>query len=316
MKNWFWVLLGLLAFYLAGRIFLLVFASIILAVLLRGIVDWLARHTPLGKVASAILIFMILAALMTIGIILMPGIVSQFSRSTEVINVSVQRLERTVRGSELGNYIYLQASRNTSELLSAATSFFSGVLGFFADTLIVLAMGIYLAIDPRVYVENGIKLFRKKDRKRMQATLSEIGRSLRGWLLGRFLVMVIDGVGVTIALWILGIPLAVPFGILAGLLAFIPNLGPILSAVPALLVAYSIRPDLAIYTALAYMAVQFVENYLLGPLIDRMTVSLPPAFTIAFQLLASLLFGFLGLFLATPMAVAATILIKNLYVKD
>jgi predicted PurR-regulated permease PerM len=137
--------------------------------------------------------------------------------------------------------------------------------------------------------------------------------TLRRWLLGRFLLMISNGIITSVGLWIMGIPLALTLGIIAGLLNFIPNLGPIIASIPAILIALLQSPADALKVAIFYLAVQAVDGYLFTPLVQKWTVSLPPAITILSQVLLGILTGTLGVLLATPLAATAVVVIKVTY---
>ena len=128
--------------------------------------------------------------------------------------------------------------------------------------------------------------------------------------------MIIIGVLTAVGLWLLGVPLALTLGLLAALLTFIPNIGPILAVVPAALLALLQSPTRALYVVLLYLGIQTVESYLLTPLMQKRTVSLPPALTIFAQVLMGILVGRIGLVLATPLTAALFVLVKMLYVED
>jgi predicted PurR-regulated permease PerM len=117
-------------------------------------------------------------------------------------------------------------------------------------------------------------------------------------------------------LWLLGIPLAFSLGVLASLLTFIPNIGPVLAALPALLLAFVDSPTRALYVALLYLGVQAVESYGITPFIERETVSLPPAVTLATQLALGLLAGFAGVIVAAPLAAVGVVLVQTFYIQD
>lgn len=146
--------------------------------------------------------------------------------------------------------------------------------------------------------------------------MSEIGRTLGQWLMGKLLSMLIVGVLTATGLALLQVPLALLLGIVAGLLDFIPYVGPIMAGVPAVLIAFSEGPQLALYVLLLFAALQLAEGYLLLPLIERRTVALPPALTIGAQVLLGALFGFAGVALATPITAVLTVAIAMLYVED
>ena len=135
-------------------------------------------------------------------------------------------------------------------------------------------------------------------------------------MIGRVISMVVVGLAIGIGLWLLGVPLALALGSIAFLLDFIPFIGPLVAAVPALLVAFAISPTLAASVALLYGGVQLVEGYVLTPLIEQRSVRLPPALTIAAQVFFGVVTGALGVLFATPLTAAAVTLVQKLYVED
>lgn len=202
------------------------------------------------------------------------------------------------------------------DVLAKATGVVSNTLGALANVLIVLVFGIYLAADPEVYLGGLARLFPKGRRARVREVLLAVGSTLRWWLIGKFLSMVVIGVLTAIGLWLLGVPMAVTLALIAALLTFIPNIGPILAVVPAALLALLQSPMQVVYVCLLYFGIQTFESYLLTPLVQRRTVSLPPGLTIFAQVLAAVLLGGLALALATPMAAALVVLVRMLYLED
>jgi len=145
--------------------------------------------------------------------------------------------------------------------------------------------------------------------------LDKLRDVLRGWLLAQLGSMAVIGVLTALGLWALGIPLVVALGLLAALLTFIPNLGPIMSAIPAVVLALAADPITAVWVALLYIGVQLVEGNVTTPLIQQQTIDLPPALTIVMQFLLGVLFGLMGLALAVPVTAVGITLVQTLYVK-
>ncbi len=150
----------------------------------------------------------------------------------------------------------------------------------------------------------------------MNEVLESVGETLRRWLVGRAILMVVNGVFTALGLWLLGIPLALTLGTIAGLLNFVPNIGPIIAGVPAVLIAWTLGPVPALYVLLLYIFLQSLDGYVLTPLIQQRTVALAPALTITAQLLFGALAGTMGLLLATPLTAATLVLIRKLYLED
>jgi len=201
-------------------------------------------------------------------------------------------------------------------VLSGLTGLASSTFGALIDAAVVAVVAVYLASEPSLYA-NGLKhLLPFGYRRRASEVLAVLDQALGRWLIGRLLLMVVNGVLTAIALWAFGVPLALTLGVIAGVLNFIPNVGPLIAAVPAVLIALTEGPSLAVYTAGIYLVVQMVDGYVLTPLVDRRSVELPPVLTISAQVLLGTLFGFVGLLVASPLTATAMILVKMLYIEN
>lgn len=194
--------------------------------------------------------------------------------------------------------------------------FISSTISVFAGLVLILVLSIYIGADPDTYHDGLMKLFPRPWRKRAGEVLTAISIALRKWLVTQLIAMVVIGVVSTVVLLILGVNAAVPLGVIAGLLEFIPTVGPILSALPAIAMGFVESPEKALAVLIAYIAIQQMENYLLIPFLMREGVDLPPALTIIAQALMALIFGFLGLLCAVPALAATMVAVKMLYVQD
>jgi predicted PurR-regulated permease PerM len=194
--------------------------------------------------------------------------------------------------------------------------FLSSTVAVFAGILLVIFMAIYIAADPKMYRGGLMHLFVPRHRERAGEVLSAIASVLRRWLVTQLIAMVTIGVVTTIVLSVLNVKAAVALGVIAGLLEFVPTVGPILSAVPAVAMGFLDSPEKALTVAIAYVAIQFVENHLLIPLLMKGGVNVPPVLTILSQALMAILFGFLGLMCAVPLLAAVMVMVKMLYVED
>jgi predicted PurR-regulated permease PerM len=178
----------------------------------------------------------------------------------------------------------------------------------FSYLLVALFVGIFGAANPALYLDGIVGLTPPRHRDRMRELLAEIGHTLRRWLLGQFMAMVLIGVSTTIVLWLFGVPLAIVTGLIVGLLGFVPYLGPIIGVIPVAIVAGPEGATTLLWVLLAYTGVQMVEGYGLTPLIFEHTVYLPPVFTIITQILLGAVLGVKGIILATPLAAVALVL--------
>ena len=194
--------------------------------------------------------------------------------------------------------------------------FVSSTISVVAGLVLILVLSIYVGADPDTYHDGLMLLFPRPWRKRGGEVLTAISLSLRKWLVTQLIAMVVIGVVSTVVLLILGVNAAVPLGVIAGLLEFVPTVGPILSALPAVAMGFVDSPEKALAVVIAYVAIQQMENYLLIPFLMREGVNLPPALTIIAQALMALIFGFLGLLCAVPALAATMVAVKMLYVQD
>jgi predicted PurR-regulated permease PerM len=193
--------------------------------------------------------------------------------------------------------------------------FLSQTVAVFAGILLIIFMAIYIAAEPSLYHRGLMHLFPHRARDRAGEVLSAIATVLRKWLVTQLIAMVAIGAVTTVSLLILDVKAAFALGLIAGLLEFIPTVGPILSAVPAIAMAFLDSPEKALTVVALYVGIQFLENHLLIPMLMKGGVDVPPVLTILGQALFTLLFGFLGLMVAVPVLAAVMVVVKMLYVE-
>jgi predicted PurR-regulated permease PerM len=193
--------------------------------------------------------------------------------------------------------------------------FLSQTIAVFTGIILIIFIAIYIAADPGTYHRGMMHLFPHKMRTRAGEVLSAIATVLRKWLVTQLIAMAVIGTVTTIGLLILDVKAAFALGLIAGLMEFIPTIGPIISAVPAIAMAFLDSPEKALAVAALYMGIQFLENHLLIPMLMKGGVDVPPVLTILSQALFTLLFGFLGLMVAVPALAATMVAVKMLYVE-
>lgn len=303
-----------------GAVLLLAFGGVLVAVLLDGLAGWTARHTGLRR---GLALAGVGAGLVATGVglvaVLGPRVTAEFGELGGTLTGGATQIREylaTQWWAEpiLGELTEAQAdgTRYAARMLGA----FSTVLGGVLNVVVILFLGVYLAVDPVLYRRGVLHLVDKRHRARTSKLLTQAGAALRGWLKGQFIAMAIVGSLTTVGLMILGVPLALALGVIAFAFSFVPYIGPIASFVPALLVAFIQSPQLALYTAILYLVVQFVESYLVTPLVQQRIVSLPPGVLIVFQVLLGAMAGILGVALAVPVAVVTLVAVQMLYVED
>jgi predicted PurR-regulated permease PerM len=262
----------------------------------------------------------IIAAAVGTGYFLAPRVSEQLNQLVTQLPAAFHRFLAPVEQTHWGNILLRAFEPSTA---GASPGMVRGIFGVASSTVDVIAaliivafIGLYPAIDPATYLAGCLRLVPRARRERMRTVAQEVGRTLRWWLAGRILSMALIAIMALIGLWLLGVQLAFTLGLLAGLLAFIPYIGSISSAIPAILVALTQDSRLALYVVVLYVGVHLVEGYVLVPLMQKRMVHLPPALTLAAQALLGALFGILGLALATPLAAASVTAIRLLYIED
>jgi predicted PurR-regulated permease PerM len=189
-------------------------------------------------------------------------------------------------------------------------------LAVMAGIVLVIFLAIYIAIDPSTYRRGFLHLIPANSREQTDEILGAIAMTLRKWLVTQLIAMIVIGAVTTAVLMILKVRAAVPLGILAGLLEFVPTIGPILSSVPAIAMGFVDSPEKAVAVAIAYVGIQFIENHLLIPILMKEGVNIPPALTIVMQALMAIVFGVLGLLVAVPLLAAVMITVRILTKHD
>jgi predicted PurR-regulated permease PerM len=316
-------ILLLAAVYVAADALLLVFACILFAIFLYKLTGALRKRVPLSHTwALTAVVAVLLAVFVGGGSLMAPQISEQAAQLAKAVPQSLERMRAMLESHEWLSFLVKQLpspeqiSQHMARMVPNAGLFFAGIVGALGNVAIIIFVGIYFAAAPRQYLRGLIKLVPQKKRARADEVLHTIGDELGRWLLGKFISMVLVGIITTIGLTMLGVPLALILGIIAGLLDFIPYLGPIIAGVPAVLIAMTIDPQLALYTIALFTIVQLVEGYLLQPLIEARAVALAPALVIIMQLAFGAFFGLAGVALATPLTAVLAVLVGMLYIED
>ncbi len=310
------------AYYLPPvvSILLLFFAGTVLGVALDGIVSAADRFLPggrgIGVIAMVVLVALALAGLLALivppVVVQGPGLARSLPAAWEMF---LQRLESHALLEPLEAQFGDPAQWiEGSGLLGRLSDVISGTFDILFNAFVIVFIGIYLAIAPERYVHVALYPVQPQYRDEMRALLAELGRELRYWLMGRVVAMATVGVATGIGLGLLGIEMAFTLALIAGLLTFVPYLGPILALVPALLIAFAESTYLAGSVAVLYAVIQTLEGYVVTPLIHQRVSAIPPALLLTVQLLGGVFGGMLGVLMAAPLAVVAATVFRLLYV--
>ena len=306
---------------IAADVLLVFFGGLLLAVFLRGLAELVNSWTRLPvRIALALILFAMAVLLGAGSWFLAAELSSQLDQLGSNLLQIGQRLEehlrREVWGRQLLALLWQAGASADGGIAIRVAQIFSTSLGAAVNVFIVLFIGIYVAVNPNWYIQGLMQLIPPAGRHEAREILAAIGHTLRWWLFGRAVGMTVVGIATTLGLWWLDMPLALGLGLIAAALDFIPVIGPILAAVPAVVVAFGSNLTQATYVVMLYLAVQFLEGYVLTPLIEQRSVRLPPALTIGAQVLFGVLTGALGVVFATPFTAVLAVLIKRLYVED
>jgi len=342
-----YVILKLLWF--ANEIVIVAFLGTLFGVAVAAGVDRLERFRISRGFGAAFVVISFLMVVYALGSFVAPTIAQQGHELKQRLPDAVERFEGWLNernpalvSSLLGadttqaaDTAHAAAPNDTTQLHAAPSSrlrenlgkklagsahylfpFLTSTVEMFAGLLLILMMSLYIGADPVTYRNGILHLFPKRKRERIGEVLAAMATQLRKWLVTQLIAMLVIGSVSAIALLILDVKAPFALGVIAGLLEFVPTVGPILSAVPAIAMGFLDSPEKALYVGLAYLVIQQLEGHLLIPLLMKGGMDLPPVLTIVTQGLMALLFGFLGLMIAVPLLAAVIVPVKMLYVED
>ncbi len=327
-------LIGFLAFAVSlyilwqiRQVLLLIFASVVFAVVLNRVVKWLQQRGAKRGIAIAITVITLLVILVCLIAVIGPSFAQQLEQLISLVPTLFQRLrnwfnslqtwvpEQYLNLRNLGDVIP-RVQPLVTRLLGNAYTWFSDLLAIIINVLLVIILSIMLLANPAPYRRGLILLFPAFYRRRADEILSECETNLVGWMTATLINMAAIATVSFIGLLILGVPLALANALLAGLLEFIPNIGPILSVIPPMAVAVLDAPWKAVAVFILYLLIQQFEAYVLVPIVMRQQVSLLPAFTLLSVVIFGTFFGFLGVFLSVPLVIVSKIWLNEVLIKD
>lgn len=307
------ILVALVA--LLAQPILLILAAVVFAAGLDGGTRLLGRVLPIGRGwRLAIVLLAILAFLASVFISAGNQLVAQAATLQDTIILQIDRLLAWARANGVTN-----ADFDPAQLLQYAlgsvgrvTAAVSGLVGGLSALFLIFVLGIYLAVEPRLY-ERGVGwLMPQSERAHFYEVTAAMGKTLRRLMAGRILGMLVEGIATWALLAIYGIPMATLLGVLTGLLVFIPNIGALISGILMVLVGFSVSVDAGLYCLIVYFVVQTVDGNIIVPMVAKRTVDLAPALVLGAQILFGALFGIFGLALADPIiAMIKVFLEKN-----
>ncbi len=318
----------------------LAFLGVLFGLALGSGVDRLQRWRVPRGLGAFLIVLGVLGVFTGLGAVTAPRIGSQLREVREQVPEAIRGIERWAERRQAGAMELLENPAKPGDARPTQTdrgapakireglvqqaakvggsffAVFSSSLAVLASLILVLAVAVYVSVDPSLYHAGLMHLFPHGSRKRAGEVLSAIATTLRRWLVSQLIAMLVIGVVTTLVLLLLGVRGAVALGIIAGVLEFVPFVGPILSAVPAIAMALLDGPEKAAWAVVAYTLIQQAENHVLIPLLMKEGIDIPPVLTILVQAAFAIVLGFLGLLVAVPLLGALMVPIKMLYVED
>jgi len=227
----------------------------------------------------------------------------------------VEQAKDQLNQSDAGQKVLEQLSGKSSQKLSSSVKkFFSSTFGVLGDLYVILFLGIFFTAGPKVYKNGIISLIPPKGKEEGSSVMDELAHNLKSWLKGKIFSMAVVAILTAIGLSIIGIPMVFALAIIAGILNFIPNFGPIIAMIPAVLIGLSQGMNTGLIVAGLYIFIQVLESNFITPTVQKKLVSIPPAMIIIGQLIVGSLTGYLGIILATPVVLIIMVLVKELYI--
>jgi predicted PurR-regulated permease PerM len=329
-SQWLTLIILLVCLYIFWQIrfiLLLTFAAVVFAVVLNRAVMFLQQWVASRIAAVAITMSGILLVVGVFGVIIVPPFARQLQ---ELINLTPQVLDRVQQWLQnldsigpialenfqgIESFVSQLRNLDLQMLFNRFFTLFSNTLSLTLNLLLVMVVTLMMLLNPRPYRQLFIKVFPSSIRHQVDHVLDDCEAAIAGWSIGISFNMMVIALLSMIGLWILGIPLALANGLLAGLLAFIPNMGPVISVIPPVAIALLESPWKAIAVVVLYIIIQQLESNLLTPLVMKKQVSLLPAVTLLAQVIFALFFGFLGLFLALPLTLTIQQWLNEFWIK-
>ncbi|MFT3781985.1 MAG: AI-2E family transporter [Nibricoccus sp.] len=312
----FTLLVLAIIFWRIRDVLMVTFGGIIGAIILRALAQPLAKRTRLSEAWSVIITVLLITVILCLfGWFFGNQTATELGEMQTLLPKAWDKLKEALQTSS-GGRLFLNAVDHASgdaKFLTGVGFAASAMLGGLGEASLVIFLSVYFALSPSEYTEGFLSLLPPAQRERMDNALSDACAALRKWLIAQLWAMLIVGLLVGISLATLRMPLALVLGVLAGLLEFIPLVGPVLFTIPALLVASTQSVSTVWYVLIVYVGVQLLESNVITPILQRWAVRLPPAVTLLSVVIGGMLLGPTGVIYGIPLTVAGLAMLKYLY---
>ncbi len=306
----------ILSVWLLSDVLMVVFAAALLAVILHGVANLLHRASHLPYWASLVIVtLVILAALVGLAAVAGPGLAEQAVALRKALSADSKGIHDRLAQSQWGRIALRQVPASLggekqgsggmpSGFAGSVAGFLGSAFGLFGTLAVVAIAGLYLAAAPGTYINGAMRLVPVQSRAHARELTLAAGHALWAWSVGQALDMLVVGILSGTGLWLIGVPLAFVLGVIAALFNFVPYIGAIIGAIPAVVIAFSAGSHQGLETIALYLAVQGFEGNVMAPLIQKRAVDVPPGLTILSQTAFGAILGIPGLIFATPMTAA------------
>ncbi|PIR47350.1 hypothetical protein COV06_03960 [Candidatus Uhrbacteria bacterium CG10_big_fil_rev_8_21_14_0_10_50_16] len=316
------ILGGIALLWFIRDILVIFFVALLLAALIDPFASWFVEH-KIPRSIGVLVVYVALAAIVTLSlVIIIPPFVQQLAGLGASLAASFGdargAIDSLVTFSEqygLSNNLiesFSSVQQGFTEGLTRVFSTVAGIFGGIATLILVLVIAFYMVVEE----QDGKRLFKHLAPKQYQPYLiglaGRMQEKLGHWLRGQLILMVFIGVLTYVGLLILGVDYALVLGIFAGIAEIVPYAGPIISAVPAIIVAFTISPVKALIVAALYFAIQQLENGLLAPKIMQKSVGINPVASVFALMVGFEVGGIIGALLAMPVATILAVLVSDL----
>lgn len=303
-----------LALWVLSDLLLLIFAAVLCALALRALTAPLINATGLNQAVALALVVLLIVALCA-------GLVLQFgSRLSDQISYLMQNVPQALQSLshqlDLGSVSKEVGGSAIGALAARALTIGSSIVGAVAGFVLVIVGGIYFAASPGLYRRGLIALVPERWRAAVTSTIEDSNFALTRWLRAQLIAMALVGVMTGLGMWLAGVPSPLALGLIAAATEFIPIVGPIVGAIPALLLASTQGRDLTLWALAVAVVVQQLENNVIMPFVVGKVVELPAAVGLFATVAMGLLFGPLGLLLGYPLAIVGDVAVRRLYVRE
>ena len=312
------ILILLLLFKATFNVLLLILAGTLIAVFFRGFSGLIKRKTK-WKTGTSLIISVTISLLFLILIFWLMGskLTTQVTQFNESFPTTIENAKQQLNKTEIGKQVVqkLSSEKTHKKLTSVAQTFFKTSFGVLGDIYVILFIGLFFTVSPGVYKKGLVKLVPAAGKHTAEDLLEKMAGNLEKWLKGKLFAMLVVFVLTATGLLIIGVPMWLVLALIAGILNFIPNFGPLIALIPAVLVALLQGPSTAAWVAGLYIFVQIAESNFITPMVQQKLINIPPALIIIAQLLIAPLSGGWGLVVATPLMILIIVLVQELYIK-